>query len=142
MTSRDFGEVTRDKWSFFSVRFSTGAVWVMNSSSPYRFSNSGAKLGLDSRPGRGSESAPTEAKGHEPGASCPVSVTEDQMARLVIIDDDFAIQDLLRVFFEDLHHSVACFESLSTGLEYLRSNGHETDLVICDLRLPDGTGLS
>ncbi len=64
------------------------------------------------------------------------------MARLVIVDDDFAIHDLLRVFFEDLGHQVKCFESVSSTTKYVADNGGDIDLIISDLRLPDGTGLS
>lgn len=63
------------------------------------------------------------------------------MSRLVIIDDDLAIHALLRAFFEGLHHQVHCFENLSSGTEFIFSNRNEVDLIISDLRLPDGTGL-
>lgn len=64
------------------------------------------------------------------------------MARLVIVDDDFAIHDLLRVFFEDLGHQVRCFETIGEASSHIAGNAGEIDLVISDLRLPDGTGLS
>jgi two-component system response regulator HydG len=64
------------------------------------------------------------------------------MARLVIVDDDFAIHDLLRVFFEDLGHAVKCFETVGQATKYITENAAEIDLIISDLRLPDGTGLS
>lgn len=64
------------------------------------------------------------------------------MARLVIVDDDFAIHDLLRVFFEDLGHQVKCFESIREATAYIGKTAPDLDLIISDLRLPDGTGLS
>ena len=64
------------------------------------------------------------------------------MARLVIVDDDFAIHDLLRVFFEDLGHQVRCFESVNEASAFVAAGSEEIDLIISDLRLPDGTGLS
>ena len=63
------------------------------------------------------------------------------MARLTIIDDDTAIHALLKVFFEDLGHQVNCFENLSEVLAYLDDHAGEIDLIVSDLRLPDGTGL-
>ncbi|MBX3020315.1 MAG: sigma-54-dependent Fis family transcriptional regulator [Bdellovibrionales bacterium] len=64
------------------------------------------------------------------------------MARLVIVDDDLAIHDLLRVFFQDLGHDVRCFENVTSASQHLKERGHETDLIVSDLRLPDGTGLA
>jgi two-component system response regulator HydG len=64
------------------------------------------------------------------------------MARLVIVDDDLAIHDLLRVFFQDLGHEVTCFENVGTASNYFREHGGQIDLIVSDLRLPDGTGLS
>lgn len=64
------------------------------------------------------------------------------MARLVIVDDDLAIHDLLRVFFQDLGHQVTCFENVAAASTYLTAHGQDVDLIVSDLRLPDGTGLS
>lgn len=63
------------------------------------------------------------------------------MARFVIVDDDQAIHDLLKVFFEDLGHSVRSFLTLGDSKAYIESEYDEIDLIVCDLRLPDGTGL-
>ncbi|MGE0528228.1 MAG: sigma-54-dependent transcriptional regulator [Bdellovibrionales bacterium] len=63
------------------------------------------------------------------------------MARLVIVDDDPAIHDLLKVFFEDLGHQVTCLENLTQATQYISRNGYEIDLILSDLRMPDGTGL-
>jgi DNA-binding NtrC family response regulator len=59
----------------------------------------------------------------------------------VIIDDDLAIHALLRAFFEGLHHQVQCFENLMSASEYIFAHSKDIDLIIADLRLPDGTGL-
>ena len=64
------------------------------------------------------------------------------MARLVVIDDDLAIHDLLKVFFEDLGHEVFCFETVAAALKFILAKGTPIDLIVSDLRLPDGTGLS
>lgn len=64
------------------------------------------------------------------------------MARLVIVDDDLAIHDLLKVFFEDLGHEVMCFENLTRASSYILEHAQEVELIVSDLRLPDGTGLS
>lgn len=63
------------------------------------------------------------------------------MARLVIVDDDLAIHDLLRVFFEDLGHEVACFANVTDVTKYILEKNLQIDLIVSDLRLPDGTGL-
>lgn len=63
------------------------------------------------------------------------------MAHFVVVDDDVAIHDLLRVFFEDLGHRVQAFASLNSCADYLQSHGSQVDLIISDLRLPDGSGL-
>jgi DNA-binding NtrC family response regulator len=64
------------------------------------------------------------------------------MVRLVIIDDDLAIHDLLSVFFKDLGYHVDCFSTLNEATQFIISRPEQIDLIICDLRLPDGTGLS
>ncbi len=67
---------------------------------------------------------------------------EGLVARLMIVDDDLAIHDLLKVFFEDLGHAVDCFENVEGAKRHLLAHGKDLDLVVCDLRLPDGTGLT
>lgn len=64
------------------------------------------------------------------------------MARLVIVDDDLAIHDLLKVFFQDLGHTVTCLENIGTATQYILKHRDQMDLIVSDLRLPDGTGLS
>lgn len=65
------------------------------------------------------------------------------MARILVVDDDLAIHDMLTVFFEDLGHKVQCYESLATIVDTLTAEkSSPADLIICDLRLPDGTGLN
>jgi DNA-binding NtrC family response regulator len=63
------------------------------------------------------------------------------MARFVIVDDDRAIHDLLRVFFEDQGHEVRCFDGFRDSSKYIQENPSEFDLIVSDLRLQDGTGL-
>ena len=64
------------------------------------------------------------------------------MPRLIVVDDDLAIHDLLKVFFEDLGHSIECFETVGSAKAHLETHGTKIDLILCDLRLPDGTGLA
>jgi DNA-binding NtrC family response regulator len=64
------------------------------------------------------------------------------LAHLAIVDDDPAIHALLKVFFENLGHSVSCFENVNDASNYLLASANIVDLIVSDLRLPDGTGLN
>jgi two-component system NtrC family response regulator len=61
------------------------------------------------------------------------------MARILIVDDDPLVQDALRQVVEDKGHKASTASSLSEALQAARSNSF--DIVFCDVRLPDGSGL-
>ncbi len=59
--------------------------------------------------------------------------------RILVIDDEASIRNLLSIFLEDMGCSVLTADSVSSGIDSLRSE--LPDLVMCDLKLPDGDGL-
>src|SRR5438046_3163155 len=66
-------------------------------------------------------------------------------ARVAIVDDDPEIQTLLEKFFKAHQYEVSLFAKAGLalgGVEGTRAR-HKApwDLMICDLMLPDGTGL-
>ncbi len=61
------------------------------------------------------------------------------MAKILIIDDDEYVRDILSARIEKLNHDVMTAASLSRGLELIQSCA--LDLVFLDVHLPDGNGL-
>ncbi len=59
--------------------------------------------------------------------------------RILVVDDERDIRELLRMAFEARGWQVREAGDLSTAYRLLR--GHETDLCITDMRLPDGNGI-
>ncbi|MFL5753673.1 MAG: sigma-54-dependent transcriptional regulator [Bacteroidia bacterium] len=60
------------------------------------------------------------------------------MAKILIIDDDINICQLLDRFFKRKEHDSSFFTSGKKALEYLKENS--ADIVFCDFRLPDADG--
>jgi two-component system NtrC family response regulator len=63
----------------------------------------------------------------------------DAMANILIIDDDRLVRDSLRQVVEKMDHTATVAASVAEALE-LFPNG-SFDLVFCDVRMPDGSGL-
>lgn len=61
------------------------------------------------------------------------------MARILILDDDPDITNIISQLAEDGGHQVSTASSLRQGLKELRST--VVDLVFLDVRLPDGSGI-
>ncbi len=61
------------------------------------------------------------------------------MARILIIDDDFAFCKLLCAFASELAHDAECTHTIKDAL--LRLSATSFDVVYLDVRLPDGNGL-
>jgi len=59
--------------------------------------------------------------------------------RILVIDDEASIRKLLSIFLEDLGCSVVTGDSVASGMARLQEQ--TPDLVMCDLKLPDGNGL-
>src|SRR5256712_8929977 len=58
---------------------------------------------------------------------------------LLIVDDEVSLRDLLSTVFEEDGCRVETAATLADGRAALQKN--EPDLVLCDLMLPDGSGL-
>ncbi len=62
-----------------------------------------------------------------------------QASRILVIDDEKSLREFLTILLEQEGYEVTTAESVATGLERLHKQTF--DLVMCDLKLPDGTGL-
>ncbi len=60
-------------------------------------------------------------------------------ARVLIVDDDLSLNQMLGMHFEDQGYLVSSAASVREALEVLRSA--PPDLILLDYQLPDGTGL-
>jgi two-component system NtrC family response regulator len=61
------------------------------------------------------------------------------MARILIIDDDRLVLDSLRQVIEKMGHAASSALSIGEALRISRSGSF--DIVFCDVRMPDGSGL-
>ncbi len=61
--------------------------------------------------------------------------------RVLIIDDDKALLELLSEFFSSNGFETECCESAEAGIEKVLHSGKEFDLIICDFNLPEKNGL-
>ena len=64
----------------------------------------------------------------------------EAMFLVLIIEDDAAIRDILRVLLESQHYRVVEAETAARGT--IEARNHRPDLVVVDLGLPDRDGLS
>ena len=61
-------------------------------------------------------------------------------ARILVIEDDRPLNQMIGRQLEEMGHEVSGTDSLGSAKSYLRK--HEPDLIISDMRLPDGDCLS
>jgi two-component system response regulator PilR (NtrC family) len=59
--------------------------------------------------------------------------------RILVVDDEQSIREFLTILLEKEGYEVSTAESVSSGIE--RLHAEPFDLVMCDLKLPDGNGL-
>jgi len=59
--------------------------------------------------------------------------------RILVIDDEKSIREFLTILLEQEDYEVVTAASVGEGIERLTKD--HPDLVMCDLKLPDGTGL-
>ena len=60
------------------------------------------------------------------------------MARVLVVDDEPVMRELIEVTLEDAGHAVESVESGRAALELLAQ--HAYDLIVCDLHMPDRDG--
>ncbi len=58
---------------------------------------------------------------------------------ILVVDDERSLREFLTILLEQEGYEVTTAESVATGIAHLHE--HTFDLVMCDLKLPDGTGL-
>ncbi len=97
---------------------------------------------VESRPGHGAtfiidlpvarEAAAAEEPGPREGASATPRL------RILVIDDELPVQDLLMELLTALGHRVDTASDVPEGLRKIAANGH--DLIISDMRMPKGSG--
>ena len=61
------------------------------------------------------------------------------MAKILIIDDDPEMCEMLLDLIARMGHNASCRNTLEDGLKEVRSNPY--DIVFLDVQLPDGSGL-
>jgi CheY-like chemotaxis protein len=60
------------------------------------------------------------------------------MSRILVVDDDTDVRELIELALEGLSHEVDSAESGRAALE--RLGQHAYDLIVCDLHMPDRDG--
>lgn len=61
------------------------------------------------------------------------------ISKIVVIDDEESILDLLKFFLSDLGHRVETFADAGKAIDYLKAT--PPDLVVTDMRMPGLSGL-
>ncbi|MEW6219805.1 MAG: sigma-54 dependent transcriptional regulator [Thermodesulfobacteriota bacterium] len=61
------------------------------------------------------------------------------MSKVLVVDDDAAVRDLVRQALEEASHTVVTAGSLSDGIR--AAQGSSFEAVLLDIRLPDGSGI-
>ncbi|MFO7734270.1 MAG: sigma-54 dependent transcriptional regulator [Candidatus Aminicenantes bacterium] len=61
------------------------------------------------------------------------------MAKILVIEDDPLVAESLRKVIERAGHSAVCAARVDEGIRAVRSQAF--DIVFCDVRMPDGSGL-
>ena len=60
-------------------------------------------------------------------------------ARILIVDDERSIRELLEIFLRKEGYDVQTAQSVPAGLELIKST--EFDLIVSDIRMPDMSGI-
>jgi two-component system response regulator PilR (NtrC family) len=59
--------------------------------------------------------------------------------KILIVDDEASIREMLTIFFEKSGHSTRAAASFAEGRDI--SSREEFDAVLCDIKMPDGSGI-
>lgn len=62
------------------------------------------------------------------------------MARILIVDDEVGLADLIRTILEEEGHALEAVYTGQAALDLITT--HDYDLIICDVRLPDVDGFA
>ena len=68
-----------------------------------------------------------------------ISIAARRPARLLVVDDEASLRDFLSLLFEDDGHRVDTAASIAEARGRIAESSY--DLVLCDLLIPDGSGL-
>lgn len=104
---------------------------------------SGGALEIDSRLGQGTVISlwlpQAEGRVEQDGAARPA--TPDAACRILLVDDEPLVRDVLAETLSDAGHSLVCAEGPAEALRHLR-DGEQPDLLVTDFAMPGGmTGL-
>ena len=102
----------------------------------------GGSIRVEGRPGQGATFVidlpllgnPETARPETPAAETPALTS----LRILVIDDETSIQDLLVELLRNQGHQVDTASDVPEALQKIASNGH--DLIISDMKMPNGTG--
>ena len=102
----------------------------------------GGSIRVEGRPGQGATFVidlpllgnPETARPETPAAETPALTS----LRILVIDDETSIQDLLVELLRNQGHQVDTASDVPEALQKIASNGH--DLIISDMKMPHGTG--
>ena len=63
----------------------------------------------------------------------------ESRAHILVVDDEVSLREFLTILLEKEGYTVSTAEDVGSGIAAL--DGGRFDLVMCDLKLPDGSGL-
>ena len=109
------------------------------------------RVRVRSRPGKGSvfsiEAALSRPQAESPRGAAPTVLADTRVepprkGKIMIIEDDPDLQDLLRLLFKDAGHRVAAASDAAGAMEFVANGGLRPDVILADYNLPNGvTGL-
>ncbi len=131
---------------FFSTKEVGAGMGLGLAISQRLVSSMGGSIKVESAPGQGTtfsvllpKQAQVEPRIAPPPPTAPKAMPVARRARILVIDDEAMMCDLLRTVLED-DYEVTALSSSRTALEHLLS-GASYDLILCDLMMPELTGM-
>jgi PAS domain S-box-containing protein len=101
----------------------------------------GGHIELASRTGYGTRVRLLFPALQEAPAPASSAVAPASGERVVVVDDDAVLRDMLRRILESLGYAVQTFESGAAVIDWFSRHADEADLVILDVLMPDMSGL-
>ncbi len=107
---------------------------------------SGGSLSIESIPGRGTSIClwlPQGAGATRPGDGpvCPGAVAEPERPRVLLVDDDAIVREILALSLEETGHRVIAVDSGAAAMRRL-TDGERVDILVSDLTMPAMDGLT